>query len=101
MPSFSSTPARSIEPAVGASVWASGSQVWNGTTGVLITKAMAKPRNNQRASLREMASLATTLSRSKLVPPLSPAWANTANPMIDTSMKAEPNMVNRKNLVAA
>ena len=49
MPSFSSTPARSIEPAVGASVWASGSQVWNGNTGVFTAKAMAKPRNSQRA----------------------------------------------------
>ena len=31
-----------MDPAVGASVWASGSQVWNGQTGTLIAKAMAK-----------------------------------------------------------
>ncbi len=30
-----------IEPAVGASTWASGSQVWNGNIGTL----MAKPKN--------------------------------------------------------
>ncbi len=30
MPNFSSTPASSTEPAVGASTWASGSHVWSG-----------------------------------------------------------------------
>ena len=42
MPIFSSTPARMTEPAVGASTWASGSQVWNGNIGTLI----ANPRKN-------------------------------------------------------
>ena len=32
------------EPAVGASVWASGSQVWNGNIGTLIAKARKKAR---------------------------------------------------------
>jgi hypothetical protein len=41
VPSFSSTAARITEPWVGAWVWASGSQVWNGNIGTL----MAKPRN--------------------------------------------------------
>ena len=44
MPIFSSTAARITEPAVGASVCASGSQVWNGNIGTL----MAKPRKNAR-----------------------------------------------------
>ena len=44
MPIFSSTAARITEPAVGASVCASGSQVWNGNIGTLI----AKPRKNAR-----------------------------------------------------
>ncbi len=35
-------PARITEPAVGASVWASGSQVWNGNIGTLIAKARKK-----------------------------------------------------------
>ena len=47
MPIFSSTPARITEPAVGASTWASGSQVWNGNIGTLIAKASAKARNSQ------------------------------------------------------
>ena len=40
VPIFSSTLARITEPAVGASTWASGSQVWKGNIGTL----MAKPR---------------------------------------------------------
>ncbi len=39
MPSLRSTPARTTLPAVGASTWASGSQVWTGTSGVLTAKA--------------------------------------------------------------
>ena len=44
MPIFRRTAARITEPAVGASVCASGSQVWNGNIGTLI----AKPRKNAR-----------------------------------------------------
>ena len=44
MPIFSRTAARITEPAVGASVCASGSQVWNGNIGTL----MAKPRKSAR-----------------------------------------------------
>ena len=43
------TPARITEPAVGASVWASGSQVCSGNSGTFTAKAMAKARNSQRA----------------------------------------------------
>ena len=42
VPIFSSTLARTTEPAVGASVCASGSQVWNGNIGTFT----AKPRKN-------------------------------------------------------
>ena len=45
VPIFSSTPARITLPGVGASVWASGSQVWNGHIGTLMAKASAKARN--------------------------------------------------------
>ena len=38
MPIFRRTAARITEPAVGASVCASGSQVWNGNIGTLIAK---------------------------------------------------------------
>ena len=34
-----------IEPAVGASTWASGSQVWKGHIGTLIAKARPKAMN--------------------------------------------------------
>ena len=44
VPIFRSTAARMTDPAVGASVCASGSQVWNGNIGTLI----AKPRKNAR-----------------------------------------------------
>ena len=44
VPIFRSTAARITDPAVGASVCASGSQVWNGNIGTLI----AKPRKNAR-----------------------------------------------------
>src|SRR5438034_853385 len=44
VPIFRSTAARMTEPAVGASVCASGSQVWNGNIGTLI----ANPRKNAR-----------------------------------------------------
>src|SRR5262245_13940061 len=44
VPIFRRTAARITEPAVGASVCASGSQVWNGNIGTLI----AKPRKNAR-----------------------------------------------------
>ena len=36
-----------IEPAVGASTWASGSQVWNGTIGSLIANARPNARKTQ------------------------------------------------------
>src|SRR5580698_6159833 len=45
VPIFSKTPARITEPAVGASVCASGSQVWNGNIGTLMANAKKKPQN--------------------------------------------------------
>ena len=50
VPIFSRTPARITEPAVGASTWASGSQVWNGNIGTLIAKPMKKAKNSQIAA---------------------------------------------------
>src|ERR1700723_1878589 len=46
VPIFSKTPARMTEPAVGASVCASGSQVWNGNIGTLIAKAKKNAQNS-------------------------------------------------------
>jgi len=41
VPIFSMTPARSTDPIVGASVWASGSHVWNGHIGTFTAKPSA------------------------------------------------------------
>jgi hypothetical protein len=45
VPIFRRIPARSTEPTVGASVWASGSHVWNGHIGTLMAKPRNKPAN--------------------------------------------------------
>src|SRR5258707_10352748 len=45
VPIFSKTPARMTEPAVGASVCASGSHVWNGNIGTLIANAKKNAQN--------------------------------------------------------
>ena len=45
------TAARITEPAVGASVWASGSQVCSGNSGTLTANATAKAQKIQRAAL--------------------------------------------------
>src|SRR5437879_12369070 len=50
VPIFKRTPARMTEPAVGASVCASGSQVWNGNIGTLMAKAKKKPQKSQTFS---------------------------------------------------
>ncbi len=47
VPIFSRTPARMTEIAVGASTWASGSQVWNGKSGTLMAKPMNSPRKRR------------------------------------------------------
>src|SRR2546426_6254432 len=53
VPIFSSTPARMTEPAVGASVCASGNQVWNGNIGTLMAKAKKKPQKSQVLNVSE------------------------------------------------
>src|ERR1700722_17519358 len=46
-PIFSRMPARITEPAVGASTWASGSQVWTGHIGIFTAKEAKKARHSQ------------------------------------------------------
>ncbi len=43
------------EPAVGASTWASGSQVWNGNIGTLMANARKKARNSKMAKVEPYA----------------------------------------------
>ena len=59
------TPARITDPAVGASVWASGSQVCSGKSGTLTAKAMAKAAKSHMAVLGDSTagSVVTSLSR--------------------------------------
>ena len=49
-PSFRRTPARITEPPVGASTWASGSQVCNGHVGSFVPKAMSRPTKARSAT---------------------------------------------------
>ena len=93
MPSFRRMPAKSIEPAVGASVCASGSHVWKGKDGTFTANAMAMPKNNQRPVLVAKLSEAMILVKSNDTPPLSPAPATTARVTMETSMNAEPSIV--------
>src|SRR6266571_4269184 len=51
VPILRSTAARITEPAVGASVCASGSHVWNGNIGTLIAKPRKNARNTHHCTL--------------------------------------------------
>ena len=51
-PIFSRMPARITEPAVGASVCASGSQVWNGNMGTFTAKATKNPQEEPELHFR-------------------------------------------------
>ena len=54
VPIFSITAARMIEPAVGASTCASGSQVWSGKSGTLMAKPREKAKKIQNCSVGGM-----------------------------------------------
>ena len=65
-PIFRRTPASSTEPAVGASTWASGSQVWKGNIGTFMAKARAKAAKShiwRRGSTGSWASAAMSKLR--------------------------------------
>ena len=101
MPIFSMTPARMIEPAVGASVWASGSHVCSGNIGTLMANATAKARNTQRAVTIDSAWLSASLTRSNVSgSPVAWLERNTSARM-PTSITAEPSIVYTKNFTAA
>ena len=50
VPIFSRMPARITDPAVGASTWASGSQVCSGNNGTLMANARKNAPNNHQAA---------------------------------------------------
>ena len=97
---MSITPAKITEPAVGACVWASGSHVCSGKTGTFTANAMAKLRNNHRAVLVAKSPCSAICTRSNVRCPIDRSARNAVVRM-PTSMNAEPNIVKRKNFVAA
>ena len=97
-PSFRRTAASSTEPTVGASVCASGSHVWNGNIGTLIAKPRNIPTNMRFCVLATIPPppCAASLGMSKVCGLERKNRARKLN-----SMSADPNRVNRKNLIAA
>jgi hypothetical protein len=98
VPSFSRMAARITEPTVGASVWASGSQVWNGNIGTLMAKPMNRPAKISDAVAVGSWAAATVWRRaimSNVCPPLKYRARKLR------IISADPNRVNRKNLIAA
>src|SRR6202790_1683407 len=89
VPIFNKTPARITEPAVGASVCASGSQVWNGNMGTLMAKAKKKAQNNKTCDLVENCdAVASSVGTSNVVPPALKYSAR-----IPSSISTEPSNV--------
>ena len=96
MPSFSRTAARITEPTVGASVWASGSQVWNGNIGTLMAKPMNRPpKISTWVPWGSDAALWISVGMSKVLPALKYRARKLR------IISAEPNSVKRKNLIDA
>src|SRR5690606_33853216 len=88
VPSLSSTPARITDPTVGASVWASGSQVCNGHSGLFTANASASSVNATIWVPREIPAppFAVNITRSAV-----PAAATTVN--TPTSSSTDPSRV--------
>src|SRR5207249_8815415 len=99
VPILSSTPASSTEPAVGASTWASGSQVWNGNSGTLTANAMKNPRKSQGAAAAKPSTCPLRIAFWMVTKSKDPAFAY--NQGIAASMNTEAIMVYRKNFTAA
>ncbi len=101
-PSFRRMAASSTEPTVGAAVCASGSQVCSGHMGTLTAKPRNMAPNTRKAKVPlnappEPSWVSSTMSKVRS-PKLPDSKYRARKP---SSMKAEPNSVNRKNLIAA
>ena len=88
------------EPAVGASVWASGNQVCTGNMGTLMAKAMKKAANDQTAIDPGKPGLLQGQDVEGERRRRSCAYHQTMARMA-TSISTEPTKVYRKNLMAA
>ncbi len=89
VPSFSRIAARITEPWVGAWVWASGNQVWNGNIGTLTANPTNMPAKiHTWTSLSMPAPASMRWAKPKLS---APVWKNSARKA--TSISADPNIV--------
>src|SRR5207253_2266587 len=96
VPSFRRMAARITEPTVGASVWASGSQVWNGNIGTLMAKPMNKPpKINSCVPCGIADAWLISVGMSNVLPALKYRARKLR------IIKADPNSVNKKNLIDA
>src|SRR5436309_14483102 len=90
------------EPAVGASVCASGSQVWNGNIGTLMANAKKKPQKSQTFSGSEKCcAAARRVGTSKVRVAPGATGAEKYSARIASSMTTDTARVYRKNLMAA
>ena len=94
-----STPARITEPAVGASVCASGSHVWNGNAGSLTAKAAKKPSISRKA-VPEDIFVPSSAGKSKVYVPEARPWMKYSARMA-ISISSPLTCVKMKNLTAA
>ena len=92
-------PASSTDPTVGASVWASGSQVWNGHIGTLIAKPRNRPEKIRTCRLLTMGRVAAICCNWMMSNVCGFDLKNSARK--PSSMNTLPNSVYRKNLMAA
>src|SRR5689334_22823062 len=70
VPSFSMMLASTTEPAVGASTWASGSQVWKGNIGTFTAKARKKATKHQKVAAGEIDRVESAASYEKFGTPV-------------------------------
>src|SRR5437868_12100631 len=98
VPNFRRMAARITEPTVGASVWASGSQVWNGNIGTLMAKPMNRPAKISDA-VAVGSEAAAIVWRRAIMSNVWPPLKYRARKL--RIISAEPKRVNRKNLIEA
>jgi len=93
VPIFSRTPARSTDTGAGAWTWASGSHVWNGTTGTFT----AKPRNIARNAPIATVSGGTPNHESSPPAAIARAISGSANELTE-SPSANTRLMNPRNI---
>jgi hypothetical protein len=83
-------------------VWASGSQVWSGHIGTFTANPRKRAKNTQNPKVPPNCPAAPRSAKRTMSKVRSPALPERKYRLRKpSSMKAEPNKVNRKNLIAA